>query len=79
MSGATRGIGRAVADLLAHEGCHVALGARDPAQVAAAAEQLRGDGCQAYGERVDAADHACSFGLGWPTPVVISLRRLSVR
>ncbi len=55
--GATRGIGRAVSDLLAHEGCRVAVGARDAVQVDATVQRLRADGHQAYGERVDAADH----------------------
>ena len=56
--GATRGIGRAVTDLLAEEGCHVAIGARDPAQVAATVDQLHTAGRHAHGEAVDAADHA---------------------
>lgn len=55
--GATRGIGRAIADLLACEGCHVAIGARDPVQVSATVDRLRVSGHQAHGEQVDAADH----------------------
>lgn len=56
--GATRGIGRATADLLAEEGCQVAIGARDPAQVATALAKLRADGHRIAGAAVDAADHS---------------------
>jgi 3-oxoacyl-[acyl-carrier protein] reductase len=55
--GATRGIGRAVTDLLAQEGCRVAVGARNAIQVGATVERLRADGHHADGDRVDAADH----------------------
>ena len=56
--GATRGIGRAVADQLADEGCHVGVGARHPDQVDAVVKRLRTGARNAHGERVDAADHA---------------------
>lgn len=56
--GATRGIGNAVATLLAEEGCAVAIGARDPGQVEAVVAGLRAAGHQACGSVVDAADQA---------------------
>jgi 3-oxoacyl-[acyl-carrier protein] reductase len=55
--GATRGIGRAVASLLAEEGCDIALGARNESQLAAVLGELRAAGHRAEGARVDAADH----------------------
>jgi len=56
--GGTRGIGRAVSQLLAEEGCTVAVGARDPGRVAETVAELRALGLQADGGPVDAADHA---------------------
>ena len=44
VTGASRGIGRAVAQVLAAEGCAVAGVARDPAELAALAKSLTGDG-----------------------------------
>lgn len=42
--GASAGLGQAVAVALAEEGARVAVGGRDPARVAAAAEQVGGVG-----------------------------------
>jgi 3-oxoacyl-[acyl-carrier protein] reductase len=58
VTGATRGIGRAIADLLADEGANVAICARNAEQVAAAVKALQAKGVKAYGEVVDIADGA---------------------
>jgi 3-oxoacyl-[acyl-carrier protein] reductase len=56
---ATRGLGRAVAEGLAAEGCDVAICARDhDAALQAAAEIATRHGVRAYGEGVDVSDAA---------------------
>lgn len=54
--GGTRGIGRAIADQLADEGCAVAICARNEGQVAEAVEALAAKGVAAFGQSVDIAD-----------------------
>lgn len=56
VTGGTRGIGRAIADLLVEEGCDVAVCARTPAQVTDAVAAFKGAGVNAYGEAFDVAD-----------------------
>jgi 3-oxoacyl-[acyl-carrier protein] reductase len=56
VTGASRGIGRAIADLLADEGADVAICARDAGQVSAAVAALKAKGVNAHGEAVDIAD-----------------------
>jgi 3-oxoacyl-[acyl-carrier protein] reductase len=56
VTGGTRGIGRAIADLLAAEGCDVAICARDPDQVASTVASLKAAGVNAAGEVLDVAD-----------------------
>jgi 3-oxoacyl-[acyl-carrier protein] reductase len=56
VTGATRGIGRAIADLLAEEGCDVAICARKADQVEAAVADLKAKGVDAWGRAVDIAD-----------------------
>jgi 3-oxoacyl-[acyl-carrier protein] reductase len=56
VTGATRGIGRAIADLLAEEGCDVAICARKADQVEAAVADLKAKGVNAFGQAVDIAD-----------------------
>lgn len=56
VTGATRGIGRAIADAFADEGANVAICARNADQVAEAVKALQAKGVQAYGEAVDIAD-----------------------
>ncbi len=56
VTGATRGIGRAIAEALAGEGCHVGICARDKAAVAAAVDALAAKGVQATGEALDVGD-----------------------
>ena len=58
VTGGTRGIGRAIADLFAEEGANVAVCARDGAAVAATVEALKAKGVQAWGAGVDIADGA---------------------
>jgi 3-oxoacyl-[acyl-carrier protein] reductase len=58
VTGATRGIGRAIAETLVDEGCDVAICARDPDQVAAAVAALGRTGRRTFGRAVDVADAA---------------------
>ncbi|WP_374576212.1 SDR family NAD(P)-dependent oxidoreductase [Phenylobacterium sp.] len=58
VTGATRGIGRAIADLFADEGADVAICARNEAQVADAVAALKAKGVNAFGRSVDIADGA---------------------
>jgi 3-oxoacyl-[acyl-carrier protein] reductase len=56
VTGATRGIGRAIAELLAAEGCNVALCARHEAAVDETVAALRGQGVKSWGSRIDVAE-----------------------
>jgi len=56
VTGGSRGIGRAICELLAEEGCDIALCARGAAGVEEAAAVLAGKGVKAYGGVVDVAD-----------------------
>ena len=58
VTGASRGIGRAIADLLAEEGADVAICARGADQVAETVKALEGKGVKAFGKAVDIADGA---------------------
>jgi 3-oxoacyl-[acyl-carrier protein] reductase len=58
VTGGTKGIGRAIADLLAEEGCNLAICARDEAGVTAAVAALREKGVRATGRALDVADGA---------------------
>jgi len=49
ITGSSQGIGYAIATALAKEGCNVALSARNPERLAAAAETLRGHGSKVVG------------------------------
>lgn len=62
VTGGTRGIGRAIAELLAAEGCNIALCARHEAAVDAAVTALAAHGVKSWGGRVDVAD---TEGLRW--------------
>ncbi len=58
VTGATKGIGRAIADTLAAEGASVAICARNPGEVEAAVAALRATGVTATGRAVDVGDGA---------------------
>lgn len=56
VTGGTRGIGRAIANLLVEEGCDTGICARTPAQVEEAIAAFKAKGVQAFGAAVDVAD-----------------------
>ncbi len=56
VTGGTRGIGRAIAELLADEGCNVALCARHEAVVDEVVAALADLGVKSWGGRIDVAD-----------------------
>ena len=56
VTGVTRGIGRAIADTLAAEGCDVAICARNSKEVAATIATLASKGVNATGAAVDVSD-----------------------
>ena len=58
VTGGSKGIGRAVAELLAAEGADVAICARDPAEVVATVTALSAKGVKAWGEALDVGDGA---------------------
>ncbi len=56
VTGATKGIGRAIADTFADEGADVAICARDAEEVAVAVKELASRGVRATGRAVDVSD-----------------------
>src|SRR5215212_2101637 len=62
VTGGTKGIGRRAADLLAAEGAHVSICARNAKEVDEAVAALKAKGVQAYGQAVDVADKAALEG-----------------
>ena len=58
ITGATRGIGRAIANLLADEGVDLAICSRNPEEVASAVSELSAKGVNVVGSAVDVADKA---------------------
>ena len=56
VTGATKGIGRAIAEVLADEGADVAFCARNDAEIKEAVTSLQEKGVRAYGARVDVSD-----------------------
>ncbi|MGH6914261.1 MAG: SDR family NAD(P)-dependent oxidoreductase, partial [Geminicoccales bacterium] len=62
ITGGSKGIGRAIADTFADEGCHVAICARGADGVAAAVEALKGKGVKAFGRALDVTDRDALVG-----------------
>jgi NAD(P)-dependent dehydrogenase (short-subunit alcohol dehydrogenase family) len=58
VTGANKGIGRAIAGQLAGRGLTVLIGARDPGRGEAAAAELRADGADAHPVRLDVTDRS---------------------
>lgn len=58
ITGGTKGIGRSTANILADEGCHVAVCARNQDEVTETVRALSAKGVTAYGEALDVADKA---------------------
>ncbi|MGE5125124.1 MAG: 3-oxoacyl-[acyl-carrier-protein] reductase [Betaproteobacteria bacterium] len=58
VTGASRGIGRAIARALGAEGAHVVLAARDTGKLAEAVAEIRGDGGSAEPVTLDVAERA---------------------
>jgi 3-oxoacyl-[acyl-carrier protein] reductase len=56
VTGGTRGIGRAITDLLVAEGCDVGICARNEGQLADAVAAFKQKGVKAFGSKVDVAD-----------------------
>ncbi|GAA1439815.1 SDR family oxidoreductase [Nocardiopsis tropica] len=57
VTGASRGIGRAVAQAFAEEGADLAICARSPEPLARAAGELRGTGVKVFSRELDVTDH----------------------
>ena len=56
VTGGTRGIGRAIANLLVEEGCNIGICARTASQVEETVSVLKARGVKAFGSAVDVAD-----------------------
>jgi len=56
ITGGTKGIGRAIANTFADEGCNVAICARNQAEVDEAVKALSAKGVKAFGQAVDVAN-----------------------
>lgn len=62
VTGATRGIGRAIADTLAAEGVHLGICSRNPASVQEATAALKARGVSVFSQAFDARDGAALKG-----------------
>jgi 3-oxoacyl-[acyl-carrier protein] reductase len=87
VTGGSKGIGRRCAELFADEGAHVALCARNAAEVAEAVAALQAKGVTAFGQAVDVADKgaldawvaASAAALGGIDMVVANVSALAVQ
>ncbi len=86
VTGGTKGIGRAIADLLADEGCDVGMCARNGDEVDAAVAALKAKGVDACGSALDVRDGAqvwkwvadCAEALGGLDIVVPNVSALAI-
>ena len=86
VTGGSKGIGRRAADLLAAEGAHVAICARNQAEVSETVAGINKLGVQGYGQAVDVSDkaalegwvHASAKQLGGIDIVVANVSALAV-
>ena len=86
ITGGTKGIGRAIANLLADEGCNVGICARNGEEVDAAVAALKAKGVDACGSAVDVRDGAavrqwvtdCAEALGGLDIVVPNVSALAI-
>ena len=62
VTGGTRGIGRAISNLLVEEGCDIGICARSAAQVEETVAAFKAKGAKVYGSAVDVADGAALKG-----------------
>jgi len=76
ITGSTKGIGRAIADLLADEGANVAICSRHEDEVAAAVGALAAKGVQATGRALDVSDGAALTS--WVTEAAEELGGLDI-
>ena len=58
VTGGSKGIGRAAADIFAQEGANVAICARNADEVKSAVKDLKAKGVKAYGADINVADKA---------------------
>lgn len=86
VTGGTKGIGRAIADCFADEGAHVAICARNAAEVEQAVAALRRKGVDAFGQALDVAEgpalrtfvDAAADALGGLDAVVANVSALAI-
>ena len=71
VTGGTRGIGRAVANLLTDEGCDIGICARTATQIEEATAVFKAKGVEAFGSVVDVADGAQLTSFVKSTPEVL--------
>ncbi|MEM1314114.1 MAG: SDR family oxidoreductase [Pseudomonadota bacterium] len=76
VTGGSKGIGRACADLFAAEGANVSICARNAGEVEAAVAELSATGVKAHGQAVDVADKAALEG--WVSEAAAALGGIDI-